>query len=157
MNTYIMKLFSLATCALVACTLLSTPTFVLAQTNPSALKQQASKKQSTAKKIVQKSSKSAFVPQSEDIKALADQFNGGRFNCEFNETLTIVPNKDHAGYLTLTHKKTVANMLPVPTNTGALRLESKTAGLVWLQLPTKSMLMNSKIGQRLADDCHAAN
>jgi hypothetical protein len=51
----------------------------------------------------------------------------------------------------------VANMLPVPTNTGALRLEGKASGLVWLQLPTKSMLMNNKLGQRMADECYAAN
>jgi hypothetical protein len=100
---------------------------------------------------------SPFATQTDEIKTLAEKFKGGTFNCEFNETLSIVPNKEHPGYLTLTHKKTVANMLPVPTNTGALRLEGKASGLVWLQLPTKSMLMNSKIGQRLADDCHAAN
>ncbi len=114
-------------------------------------------KKATVKKAQAKKPLSPFAPQSDEIKALAEKFNGGMFQCEFNETLTIAPNKEHPGYLTLRHKKITANMLPVPTNTGALRLESKTAGLVWLQLPTKSMLMNSKIGQRLADDCHAAN
>src|SRR5674476_635111 len=33
------------------------------------------------------------------------------------------------------------------------RIEAHQAGAVWLQLPNKSMLMNQKIGQRLADAC----
>ncbi|HVQ04137.1 MAG TPA: hypothetical protein VMT14_11505, partial [Burkholderiaceae bacterium] len=39
------------------------------------------------------------------------------------------------------------------TSTGALRLEDKKAGIVWLQIPSKSMLMNSKVGQRMVDNC----
>jgi hypothetical protein len=44
-------------------------------------------------------------------------------------------------------------MFPVATSTGAIRLEDRTVGAVWLQLANKSMLMNQKLGQRLADDC----
>ena len=44
-------------------------------------------------------------------------------------------------------------VLPVATTTGAIRLEDQKAGAVWLQLPNKSMLMNQKLGMRLADDC----
>jgi hypothetical protein len=34
-----------------------------------------------------------------------------------------------------------------------VRLEDKRAGVVWLQIPAKSMMMNSRIGQRMVDDC----
>jgi hypothetical protein len=44
-------------------------------------------------------------------------------------------------------------MFPVETSTGAIRLEDRKAGAVWLQLANKSMLMNQKLGQRLADTC----
>ena len=44
-------------------------------------------------------------------------------------------------------------MFPVATSTGAIRLEDQKAGAVWLQLGNKSMLMNQKLGQRLADEC----
>jgi hypothetical protein len=44
-------------------------------------------------------------------------------------------------------------MIPVSTATGAIRLEDRHAGAVWLQLPNKSMLMNQKAGQRMADGC----
>ena len=44
-------------------------------------------------------------------------------------------------------------MFPVVTTTGAIRLEDHKAGAVWLQLANKSMLMNHKLGKRLADAC----
>lgn len=44
-------------------------------------------------------------------------------------------------------------MTPVATSTGAVRLEDQAGGAVWLQIANKSMLMNQKAGQRLADDC----
>ena len=44
-------------------------------------------------------------------------------------------------------------MFPVPTSTGAIRLEDQKAGAVWLQLANKSMLMSQKLGIRLADEC----
>jgi hypothetical protein len=146
-----MKTTRILVCLLGVSLMMTAPFFALAQSDKLGI-QKAMAKKRLAKKV-----NSSFAPQPDDIKALAEQFRGGDFHCEFNETLTIVPNKEHHGYLTLLHKKTVANMLPVPTNTGALRLEGKAAGLVWLQLPSKSMLMNSKIGQRLADECHAVN
>jgi hypothetical protein len=36
-----------------------------------------------------------------------------------------------------------------------VRLEDAQAGAMWLQLPHKSMLMNSKLGQRMADECQS--
>lgn len=44
-------------------------------------------------------------------------------------------------------------MIPVATTTGAVRLEDTKAGAVWLQIANKSMLMNQKLGQRMADEC----
>ena len=44
-------------------------------------------------------------------------------------------------------------MSPVATSTGAVRLEDTKAGAVWLQIANKSMLMNQRLGQRLADEC----
>jgi len=44
-------------------------------------------------------------------------------------------------------------MTPVVSSTGAVRLEDTQRGAVWLQIANKSMLMNQKLGQRLADEC----
>ena len=44
-------------------------------------------------------------------------------------------------------------MSPVATTTGTVRLEDAKGGAVWLQIANKSMLMNQRAGQRLADEC----
>ena len=44
-------------------------------------------------------------------------------------------------------------MQPVVTSTGAIRLEDHKAGAVWVQIANKSMLLNQKQGQRMADEC----
>jgi len=65
----------------------------------------------------------------------------------------ITPHPDKPGRFRLQFGKLVYNMTPEPTTTGAVRLEDKKAGVVWLQIPAKSMLMNAKIGQRMVDSC----
>jgi hypothetical protein len=57
--------------------------------------------------------------------------------------------------VTLVWKGNSYMMSPVSTSTGAVRLENKGEGLVWIQIPSKSMLLNSKIGQQLANDCRS--
>ena len=44
-------------------------------------------------------------------------------------------------------------MHPVESRTGAVRLEDNRLGALWLQLGNKSMLMNQRLGQRVADEC----
>ena len=41
----------------------------------------------------------------------------------------------------------------VATDSGAIRLENKATGIVWLQMSNKSMLFNEKAGKRLANNC----
>ena len=41
----------------------------------------------------------------------------------------------------------------IPTDSGAIRLEDKPHGIVWLQMANKSMLLNEKAGKRLANNC----
>ena len=40
-----------------------------------------------------------------------------------------------------------------PTSTGALRFEDAKAGLVWLVISGKSMLLDSRSGRQLANEC----
>ncbi|HEY6133162.1 MAG TPA: hypothetical protein VIW70_04220, partial [Rubrivivax sp.] len=57
----------------------------------------------------------------------------------------------------LTHKKFTYTLVPQETTTGAVRLEDPKNGIVWLQIPAKSMLMNAKLGQRMVDSCQHAD
>lgn len=77
----------------------------------------------------------------------------GDADCEFNQKVSVMPVEGKAGHFTVAFKKVVYHVTPQETTTGAVRLEDKKAGIVWLQIPVKSMLMNAKIGQRLVDAC----
>ena len=77
----------------------------------------------------------------------------GDIDCEFNQKVSLKAVDGQPGHFQLAFKKVTYRMIPQETTTGAVRLEDKKAGVVWLQIPVKSMLMNAKIGQRMVDAC----
>ncbi|MEO8299963.1 MAG: hypothetical protein ABI574_19395 [Burkholderiales bacterium] len=77
----------------------------------------------------------------------------GKNACEFNQNVDVAAVGAKPGYFQVAFKGKIYTMAPEPTTTGAVRLEDKKNGLVWIQIGSKSMLMNSKIGQRMVDDC----
>lgn len=93
------------------------------------------------------------TPLNDEQLAVSPQVHSGDAQCEFNQKVQITPHPDKPGRFRLQFGKMVYNMTPEPTTTGAVRLEDKKAGVVWLQIPAKSMLMNAKIGQRMVDSC----
>ncbi len=85
--------------------------------------------------------------------AIAERVQVGPVPCELGTTVTLLADAKYPGYFNVHVKNLKYRMFPVETSTGAIRLEDKKAGAVWLQLGNKSMLMNQKLGQRLADEC----
>jgi hypothetical protein len=77
----------------------------------------------------------------------------GEASCEFGEKVHLTAVDGKPGHFKLAYKKASYSLVPEETTTGAVRLEDRQAGIVWLQIPAKSMLMNSRIGQRMADNC----
>ncbi len=86
------------------------------------------------------------------MQAAARVFTGDA-GCEFNQHVSVKAVAGQPGHFHVGFKKAVYNMVPEETTTGAVRLEDKKAGIVWLQIPVKSMLMNAKLGQRMVDAC----
>jgi hypothetical protein len=80
------------------------------------------------------------------------QLMSGNFKCEFGGAVGVKMG-DGQQHINLTWKGKAYVLLPVTTSTGALRFEDRDSGLVWIQIPSKSMLLNSKIGQPLANEC----
>jgi hypothetical protein len=81
----------------------------------------------------------------------------GTADCEFKQSVTVQPIEGLPGYFHVGHLGKRYRMLPRETSTGAVRLEDPANGIVWLQIPTKSMLMDAKRGQRMIDSClHSA-
>ena len=86
---------------------------------------------------------------------VAERVQTGRMPCELGNVVQLVADPKAPGHFELELQKVRYRMSPVETKTGAIRLEDQQSGVVWLQLANKSMLMNQKIGQRLADDCQS--
>ena len=84
--------------------------------------------------------------------ATAERVHTGKIACEFNQSVDIQPG-DKPGYMKLSFKGKTYTLVPEATTSGAVRLEDKKAGMVWIQIANKSMLMNAKAGQRMVDGC----
>ena len=85
--------------------------------------------------------------------AIAERVHVGKLPCELGAAVDLTADAKAPGYFTVSGKNFKYRMFPVATTTGAIRLEDQKAGAVWLQLANKSMLMNQKLGIRLADEC----
>lgn len=85
--------------------------------------------------------------------AVAEKVLVGTSQCELAVVVTMRTDAQTAGRFVLEVGRKRYLLDPVVTSTGAVRLEERSSGAVWLQLANKSMLMNQKLGQRIADDC----
>lgn len=85
--------------------------------------------------------------------AAADMVHTGLFPCELGQSVTVHPDPKGPGHFDLRFIGKRYRLVPVETTTGAVRLEDKASGIVWIQVANKSMLMNQKLGQRMTDEC----
>ena len=157
------------------------PGLALAQSQTAPAKPKASTKATVAKKPVAKSSSKTVVAKAEPTSsrvqlksaanqvaaglmaaravltteelAIAERVHVGRMPCELGATVSVLAGPDVPGHLHVGGKGFECHMSPVTTSTGTVRLEDQKAGAVWLQIANKSMLMDQKKGQRLADEC----
>jgi hypothetical protein len=93
------------------------------------------------------------TPVSQTQLDIAQRVLTGEAQCEMNQHVSLQPIDGKPGYFKLGFKNASYTMTPEATTTGAVRLEDKKAGVVWVQIPAKSMLLNSKAGQRMVDGC----
>ena len=77
----------------------------------------------------------------------------GAYECDFKQTISVAKNAISPGYVDVKFKNKSWNMKPSISSTGALRMEDVKGGALLLQIANKSMLMDTKIGQRLVDAC----
>ena len=107
----------------------------------------------SAAKNVAAGIEAAEAAMTPDELAIAERVHVGNLPCELGASVTLTPDVRAPGYFDMQGKNFKYRMFPVRTSTGAIRLEDQKAGAVWLQLANKSMLMNQKLGIRLADEC----
>lgn len=75
------------------------------------------------------------------------------YHCELGNKVTVYQNPDNDKEIALQWNKHMHHMTRVGTTTGANRFENLKKGLVWIGIPAKSILLDSKKGQQLANEC----
>ncbi|MCW7538298.1 hypothetical protein OOT46_10640 [Aquabacterium sp. A7-Y] len=83
----------------------------------------------------------------------AERVHYGVSQCEGKQSVDLEANSKTPGYVDLKYGKKTYVMKPVLSSTGAMRLEDVRGETLYLQIANKSMLMNTKSGQRMVDDC----
>jgi hypothetical protein len=77
----------------------------------------------------------------------------GAYDCEFKQSLSVTRHQVE-GYVVTTFSSKAYTMKPVRSSTGAIRLEEVGNGpMLMVQIPTKSMLMDTARGRRIVDAC----
>jgi hypothetical protein len=79
------------------------------------------------------------------------------YDCELGNKLTIYNDANDDQQITLQWNKHLHRMTRVSTTTGAHRFENAANGLVWIGIPAKGMLLDSKKGKQLANECRNAD
>lgn len=90
---------------------------------------------------------------SPEVLSVAERVHTGTIACELGASVRVTADPQSPGHFNVAGNGFKYHMTPVATSTGTVRLEDQKAGAVWLQIANKSMLMDQKRGQRLADDC----
>ena len=92
---------------------------------------------------------------SKEVLLIAAKVHTGALICEDRKMIMLWPDTALPGRFILKMNKRVYRLTPVPTASGAVRLEDDETGAVWIQTIEKSMLMDSVRSQRLADGCQS--
>ncbi len=101
-------------------------------------------------------SAAAAAMAEEPPKPVAPRVYEGDADCDLKERVSVRAVLNEPGIYEVRHRKARYRMLVEPTHTGAVKLRDARAGVVWLQIPSTSMLLNDKIGQRVASNCLSA-
>ena len=100
--------------------------------------------------------KAAHVPNEEEDEPDTQGNTSTDYTCELGNSLTIFQNADDDKHVALRWHKRIHRLTRVGTTTGANRFENHHYGLVWIGIPAKGMLLDSKQGHQLANDCKTA-
>lgn len=77
----------------------------------------------------------------------------GVHECELKRSVTVRRVAPDRASLVLAWLGRDHTLQVVPTHTGALRYEDARAGLIWLVISGKAMLLDSRGGRQLANEC----
>ena len=149
----ISKLFMACSLALASLTLAAG---AHAETEPA---KKTVKKAAAKTKAKAKAEPAPVVPKAPDEEADEPAITDTKideFDCELGNKITIYKNDNDESHIALRWKKRLHRLTRVGTTTGAHRFENKLYGLIWIGIPAKGMLLDSKQNRQLANECRDA-
>ena len=144
-----MKFLSVLLAATVALAASQTLAETASSTSEKAVKKTAKKE--TTKKT--KSKKSADDAKDDASEADLADSKVTEYDCAGGQKITVFRNPSDPSNVALRWGNRITRMKRVETSTGAERLEHEKRGLVFIGIPAKAMLLDSKQGRQLANDC----
>lgn len=148
MNTLLSKTMIACSLALAAATLCAAPS-AFAADHKKPVKAKTAKKQAhpKAEDVAPADGPDADITDTTSID----------YNCELGNKVTIFQNDNDLSHIALRWKKRIHRLERVGTTTGAMRFENLSYGLVWIGIPSKGMLLDSKLNRQLANECKNAD
>ena len=73
--------------------------------------------------------------------------------CESGKRMAVFGDQNRDNVIELHWGGDAYQMQRVSTTTGAHRFENVSSGLVWISIPAKAMLLDSKLGAPVANEC----
>lgn len=122
-------------------------------TTPAQKARAAARKATVAAGAAGAATATALALADEDQRHAYTLTHLGDYECEFKRAVRVVAHPVHEGYVDLYFDKRVITARPVLSSTGAVRLEDIRGRYLMVQIAFKSMLMDTRVGQRVADDC----
>jgi hypothetical protein len=77
----------------------------------------------------------------------------GVYFCDLNRRVELRQVAEDKKSVILYWERRNYTLHAVATQTGAIRLEDKVSGLTWITITGKSMLLDTRQGKQLANDC----
>ncbi|GAB3460898.1 hypothetical protein GCM10027321_20960 [Massilia terrae] len=136
--------------ALAAASVCALPAHAATEIHPKAtkvLKHKAAKKKAEAKTDAEDKND----PEPDITDTVVQQYS-----CELGNKITIYTNANDNEHIALRWKNRVHRMSRVATTTGAQRFENPVYGIVWIGIPAKGILLDSKHNHQLANECKGA-
>lgn len=96
-----------------------------------------------------------WAPQDEAEPDITDT-TVTEYSCELNNKVTIYTNANDDAHIALRWKKRLHRLERVGTTTGAMRFENTNFRLIWIGIPAKGMLLDSRLNRQLANECKTA-
>ena len=106
-----------------------------------------------AQKKVAPSKKTSQPAYEDNREPDVSGYSAVEYDCELGNKLTLYSPPADAQHVALRWKKKLLRLRRVETTTGANRFENKKIGWVWIDIPAKGMLLDSKKGRQLANEC----